>query len=349
MKKILFIVLCLAGLTAYALTPPVDLPDVGGGRLKVFAQNVQNYYFHYDNYESTRANYDHEAFAEKTHRMVDAMMMVDADIFALCEVEAQEIVLRQLADSMNMRVQGEPYVAVEDGINEAWDPEYDNNIKSGFIYRKDKVQPVGSCYPASTYTYYRNTMRIQAFEELATGEQFTMAMNHFKSKIGGGEEKRITNAQHLLKAIKKYASDPDVLILGDLNCEEWEQPITIIKDAGYKELLIKYNPDAYSHCYGGGELIDHVLANASMEEQVTGAGVFHISTACGTDGAKNANYRYSDHDPYIVCLCLGAEECPTAIETVPAQPRAKKTIENGQLIIILPDGSIFDAFGRRLL
>lgn len=330
------------------IASPVDLPDVGNGKLKIFAQNVENYYYHYDNYESTRANYDHAAFAAKTRKMVDAMMMVNADIFALCEVEAQPIVLQQLADSMNARVEGTPYVAVSDGINEAWDAQYDNNIKSGFIYRNDKVKTYGSNYAASTYKYYKNTMRIQAFEDLVSGERFTLAMNHFKAKTtSGSDETRNTNATHLVNALNSYkVQDPDILILGDLNCEVGEEPITILQNAGFEELLIKYNPNAYSHCYGGGELIDHVMANASMAALVTGAGVFHISTSCGADAAKNAAYRYSDHDPYIVALF--PQESTAVDNTSSDEPKVQKLIENGHIYLLMPDGSMYNIMGQKI-
>ena len=292
---------CAGGGTA----SPVTLPNVGEGRLKVFAQNLKNYYFHPN---TGRGDYTTAEIAEKTRKLIDAMMWVDADIFALCEVEAQEIVLVQLADSMNKRVEGEPYVAVMDGINVDWSESSDNNIKSGFIYRNDKVKTVGQSYPGTPGSgYYSHTMRIQTFEELSSKERFTLSMNHFKAKDNTddkGNAKRVTNANNLISSLNTYASDPDILVLGDLNCEVGEEPITIILNAGYEEQLLKYNASAFSHCYNGGELIDHVMANASMAEMITGAGVYHISTSCGSDASKNYNYRYSDHDPYVVAFNL---------------------------------------------
>ena len=293
-----------------ASNPPVAVPNVGNGRLKIFAQNLQNYYF---NYNTGRGDYTPAEVAAKTRKAVNAMLWVDADIFALCEVEAQPIVLQQLADSMNARVQGNPYVAVSDGIDEEWNATYNNNIKSGFIYRSDKVKPVGADYAATTTIYYRNTLRIQVFEELSSGERFTVSMNHFKAKdssADAGNATRVNNANQVLQGLSNYASDPDILILGDLNCEVGEEPLTVIEDAGYEEQLIKYNGSSvYSHCYNGGELIDHVYANASMAAQITGAGVFHISTSCGSSASANRNHRYSDHDPYVVGL--NPESSPT--------------------------------------
>ena len=95
--------------------PPVALPELGNGRLKVCAQNLQNYYY---NYNTGRGNYTQEEFADKTRKIVDAMLWVDADIYAFCELEAKPIILKQLADSMNIRVEGDPDVAVENNIDE---------------------------------------------------------------------------------------------------------------------------------------------------------------------------------------------------------------------------------------
>lgn len=293
--------------------PPVVLPEIGDGRLKVCAQNLQNYYY---NYNTGRGNYTPEEFADKTHKIVDAMLWLNADIYAFCELEAKPIILQQLADSMNIRTEDKPYVAVTDEIDEDWDSEYNNNLKSGFIYRKDKVKTIGASHPATSAAYYKKVLRIQVFEELESHERFTLSMNHFKAKDSSDDEgngKRVTNANQLLQGLQDYALDPDILILGDLNCQVDEEPLEIIEEAGYVEQLLKYNSGAYSHCYNGGELIDHVYANASMEDQITGAGLFHISTGCGADATNNAGHRYSDHDPYMVAINLASTH-PTECE-----------------------------------
>ena len=178
------------------------------------------------------------------------------------------------------------------------------------------MKTVGANQPATSAAYYKKVQRIQVFEELASHERFTLSMNHFKAKDSSddqGNGKRVTNANQLVQGLQNYALDPDILIMGDLNCEVGEEPLTIIEEAGFVELLLKYNTGAYSHCYNGGELIDHVYANASMEEQVTGAGLFHISPGCGDDAVNNAGHRYSDHDPYMVAVNLASTH-PTECE-----------------------------------
>ncbi len=300
-KTTSFLILIFSVANLFAAT----LPELGNGRILVLANNLENYYYNYA--ESARPDYNTEAgLAEKTHKIADMMLAADADIYAFCEVEAKPIVLQQLVDTLNKMAEAELYATVSDGIYEATD-EYDNALKSGFIYRKDKVQPYGSSHPASTWTYYKNTMRIQVFEEISTGERFTLSMNHFKAKsTDSDKQQRINNANHLLNALPQYATDPDILIMGDLNAQIDEECIALIQNAGYEEQLLRFDSTAYSYCWNySGELIDHVFANASMAKQITGAGVWHLNNlSCNCYRC----YDYSDHDPYLVALDLGKRQ-----------------------------------------
>lgn len=319
------------------------------GTLRICAQNLENYYYNYT--QSSRPSYsDAAGFRTKTVKIVNAMLGIDADIYAFCEVEAKPIVLQQLADSMNAHagVAGR-YAAVSDGIDYMWyDGISDNQIKSGFIYRTDKVATVGSNTGAVSYGYYSRTMRIQTFRQLSNNEKLIVSMNHFKAKDSSsdqGEAQRQTNANNLVSAVGNLTADPDILILGDLNCEYGEAPITTIVNAGFEEQLLKYNSSAWSHCYGGGELIDHVLANASMAAQIVNAHVEHIC-AYKCNSTVSSDQSWSDHDPYVIDINLG-NSAPTALEMVQIEPQARKEIRHGQLIIIR-GGEAFTVTGQRV-
>ena len=299
MKRSLLIVLGLAlALLVQAASPA---PNVGNGRIRVLGNNLENYYIHPN---TGRGDYTEAQIAAKTQKIVAAMLEADADIYAFCEVEAQPTVLQHLAEEMSAAagVTG-LYVAVDDGIEEEWDEQYNNNIKSGFIYRSDKVEPYGSDMRATNQTYYRNTMRIQAWEELSSGERFTLSMNHFKAMSDASSAaKRVDNANWLVSALSNSSKvlDPDILILGDLNCQMDEEAITIIVNAGFTEQLLRFDDNAYSYIYHGDyELIDHAFANSTMAEQITGAAVWHANTSASYSS------QYSDHDPYLVAMNLG--------------------------------------------
>ena len=348
MRKFFYIGLLLCAVQLSAAEAVV--PDTPAGRLRVCGQNMQNYYIHYDNYQSTRANYNAAQFAAKTMKIVNGFLTINADIYAVCEVEACELVLTQLADSLNKYAGELVYAAAPDGINEAWDPEYDNNLKSGFIYRTDKLKPYRSNYYASSWSYYKNTMRIQAFEELGTGERLVISMNHFKAKTGTGdkgESTRQSNAQHLLSTLKKLSlGDPDILIMGDMNCEVGEEPLNMIEKEGYTEQLIRFDENAYSHCYGGGELIDHVYANSTMEQQIVSTKVYHICTKC--NGYNNSSSSYSDHDPYVVDINLGQYNQGTGdVESREPSSENRKLLINGHLYILV-SGEMYDIMGNKV-
>ena len=304
--KRLFSVLCTLVVTltwTNAESFPVALPDVGDGRIVVCGQNAYNYFV--VDLENDRPNYhDQAGLRERTTKMVNAFRHIDADIYAICELEAQDSVLSYLTRAMNEDAGRNLYAYVKDGISVG-----DGQIKSGFMYRQDRVKPVGSNTPGSTQQYYRYTMRVQAFEELSSGERFVLSMNHFKAKDttdDQGNAKRERNATDLIAALKKITIDPDLLLMGDFNCTITENPLVILTDAGYTEELLRYDSQAYSYYYRGYELIDHVFSNETMGQQITGAGVFHVNTA----SSWSSQYKYSDHDPCVVGMNLSSGDEP---------------------------------------
>lgn len=326
MKRHLLIWLGLAAaLIVQAALPAV--PNLGNSRIVVLANNLENYYI---NPNSGRGDYTQAQIVAKTGRIVEMMLASNADIFAFCEVEAKPAVLQNLVQELNTAAGGNDFAAVTDGIDEDWDERYNNNIKSGFVYRVATVAPYGSDYAATNVTYYKNTMRIQAWTEKATGEKFTLSMNHFKAKTDDASiSKRVDNANWLMAGLSNSSKvkDPDILIMGDLNAQMGEQCLTIIQNNGYVEQLLRFDEDAYSYIYyGSHELIDHAFANSTMAQQITAAAVWHTNTS------QSYNQRYSDHDAVLVGLRLG--EQLSDIETIDVTVPAYKEIRNGQIVII---------------
>ena len=351
-KRVLLLAVLAVAAAWSAQAQEWDCPErKDGDVIRVCGQNLLNYYYNYT--QTSRPKYKDDAgLAQKTHRIVDGLLCVDADVYAFCELEAAPIILEQLVDSMNKAV-GEPglYAAVGDYINYTPD-DYDNHLKSGFVYRTDRIETVGANSAATSVTYYKDVMRIQAFKSKTNGGKFVLSMNHFKAKDSSsdqGNSARVRNAGYLTNALRNVSADKDILILGDLNCTVDEEPMKKILSAGYEEQLLRYDEEAFSYCYNRhGQLIDHALANASMSKQVIDAQVVHIcTTGCGW---SNLSHSYSDHDPYFVDLCLTeSKNCLTAEGTEDIQEddiQSTKVLRDGQLYILLPDGRMFDVMGR---
>lgn len=340
MKRRLLIWLGLAAaLVVQAALPAV--PNVGDARIVVLANNLQNFYYYYA--DSSRPDYNTDAGrAEKTRKIADMVIASGADIFAFCEVEAKPIILEFLVEAINGKLGSEAFDYVTDNIYEESD-EYDNAIKSGFVYRKSTVEPYGDNYAAANAVYYRNTMRIQAWTELATGEHFTLSMNHFKAMSDeASQAKRVQNANWLINGLNTSykVQDPDILIMGDLNAQMNEECISVLLNNNYTEQLLRFDANAYSYIYySNHELIDHAFANETMMQQITGAAVWHTNTSV------NSNQRYSDHDAVMVGLSLGDD--PQGFTNTNADANATKILRDGQLIIIR-SGAEFTITGQRL-
>ena len=340
MKRFL-VWICVA--TAFCAQVAAQLPtrpELGNARVVVLANNLENFYYNYA--ESSRPSYNTDAGREaKANKIVQMMIASGADIFAFCEVEAKPITLQYLVEKLNTAVGGDDYAAVEDGINVATDA-YDNAIKSGFVYRKATVEPYGNDVATTNVAYYKNTMRIQAWTELTTGERFALSMNHFKAMSDdASKSKRVDNATWLMNGLSNSSKvkDPDILIMGDLNAQMDEDCMTVIQSNGYAEQLLRFDANAYSYVYyGEHELIDHAFANSTMAEQITGAAVWHTNTS------TYYNNRYSDHDAVLVGLRLGTQGA--AVEMIEIAEPARKEVRNGQIVIIR-GGVVYTITGQR--
>ena len=342
-KQFLSLLFVLCSVSLFAWNSPVPIPDLGNARLRIVGQNVENYL---SNINASNSSCRTQAqFEAKTNKIANAFVALQADIVAICEVQADDEILGYLVDAMNTIVGGNDYDYITDDIYvpEADAGEY-QSLKAGFIFKVGTVQPVGNnTSPYSGSGEYFRRMRIQAFKELATDEMFVLSMNHFKAKSGGdgGERTRIQNASTLITALQQIRVDSDILIMGDLNAYMGEKPINNLENAGFEEQLTRFDPDAYTYIYHGEEgILDHCMANATMASQVTGAYAYHINTAGGY------NYEYSDHDAVLVGLRLGAQS-GEGIEVIDATLPAHKILRDGQLFIVV-EGQVFTITGTRI-
>ena len=177
-----------------------------------------------------------------------------------------------------------------------------------------------------------------------TEEFFYLSANHFKAKSGAdqGESTRLKNVSWLLSSLNNLTEDPDILIVGDLNSYPGEQPILNLENAGYAEQLTRFSPDAYTYIYGGEKgILDHIMANATMSKQITGAAAYNINN----DNTVDPSYCYSDHDPVIVGLKLEKQQQSSVDNVSTTSPTAVKVILNGK-IYIMHNGKTYNITGQ---
>lgn len=327
-------------------TPAPRLP--GAGRLRVASFNVLNF-FNGDGrgsgFPTPRGADTALELERQTAKIVAAVIALDADVLGLMELEndgyGPDSAIHELVAALNAA--GGGYAVVDPGVAGLGG----DAIAVGLIYRPAAVAPVSGAAILDSgvdplFDDIRNRPALaQTFREVASGETFTVVVNHFKSKglpcddagdpdNGDGQGNcnltRLKAAQALTRWLAgdpTGAGDPDVLIMGDLNAYAMEDPIVAIRSAGYVNLIHTFQgPTAYSFVFfGQSGYLDHALASPSLAAQVTGAGEWPINadeppvldyntefkSAAQVEGLFAPDpYRASDHDPLLVELSLSA-------------------------------------------
>jgi hypothetical protein len=188
-----------------------------------------------------------------------------------------------------------------------------------------------------------------------------VVVNHFKSKgcdgadaVGDGDRgdgqscwnnERMLAAQRLtdwLATDPTGIGDPDVLLIGDFNAYTLEDPMMVLAEADFVNLIPEFEgPDGYSYVYfGQAGSLDHALASESLLPQVSGVTTWHINADEARIFDYNVDfkslsqieslfapdpYRSSDHDPVVVGLILGGEG-PVVMTATP-EPTEEPTVE----------------------
>ncbi len=338
---------------AYRLHPtqPVDFTRENGrsaappelnARLKVASFNLHNY-FNGDGqgggFPTARGAASAEEFTRQRAKIVAALLALDADVIGLMELEndgyGAASAIQDLVNGLNAAAPaGTSYGFIDPGLPQLGADE----IAVGLVYRLETIAPEGTAVTLNTppFDSLNRQPLAQTFRETATGESFTVVVNHFKSKAGcptEGENSdqedgqgcwnraRTSAAQALtvwLAAHPTGAADPDMLIIGDLNAYALEEPIAALESRGYQNLVADLiGSAAYTSVFDAqAGYLDHALANDNLARQVTDLAIWHINA----DEPRALDYRLtnqpdlyqpdpfrsSDHDPLLVGLNLAS-------------------------------------------
>lgn len=285
-------------------------------------------------------------------KLIAALEALDADVIGLMEIEndgfGANSAIAQLTAALNAtQVAGQEYDYVAPGVSLIGS----DAIAVGLLYRPEVVSPVNvarildssnsplseSGEPLFIDDLNRPALA-QSFEHAASGDRFTVVVNHFKSKGNGdcadfddcesGDLQGAYNgartgaAQALvawLAGNPTGVDDADVLIMGDLNAYSMEDPVQTLADGGYHSLK---SEGEYSYVYDGASgNLDHALASDSLAAKVLNVQDWHINTDEPLVLDYNTNYksagqvesfyaptpyRSSDHDPVVIDLAMNA-------------------------------------------
>lgn len=252
-----------------------------------------------------------------------ALSKINADAYGFVEIQQGQDALREICNDLNSLLPERNYVYIDDKTtpNKTY-------TKSGFIYDKNTLRPIGQLQEINTRI--QNRKKMICFEEIATNERFIFSVNHFKAKSGSGATgkdadqgdgqgqfngSRMEEAQAVVDQYKRYRmqlKDKDLLIMGDLNAYAKEDPIHLfVAENGMIDLHRAFQADSsYSYQFGGlAGYLDHAISNGTLYPQVRGAAAFHINSdeldKYTYDKSNDQTmFRCSDHDPVLVGLKL---------------------------------------------
>ncbi len=311
-------------------------PSVGDADITVASFNVLNYFTTIDNGSNNARGADSKSeFTRQDAKIVSAIIALKADVIGLMEIENKRGAEQRLVAALN-KASGKDIFkgcGIPVGFRKA--PGGGDAIRVALIYRADRVSTVGGVTMIRDTAFSAaRTPVVQTFRSEQGGEPFTVVVNHFKSKGGArdanaanknkGDGQGAHNATRRSQAlaIVKYVDgltkgDPRVLILGDLNAYQQEDPIDALRAGGLVDLVSTRQPSGeqgphYSYVYYGqcGSL-DHAMANTSLAKDITGVATWHINA----DEPRFLDYneennprplfkpdpfRSSDHDPVLI-------------------------------------------------
>ncbi|MGP5394685.1 ExeM/NucH family extracellular endonuclease [Arthrobacter rhombi] len=290
-------------------------------------------------------------------KIVAAINGLDADVVSLEEIENsaafgkdRDAALANLVDALNRAVprpgHGHPGKGHHGRGPATWKyvpsprsvPADEDVIRTGFIYRKAAVKPVGSSVILDDEAFSNARPPLaQAFTRArgAKHDRFVTIVNHFKSKgsnpddgsgnadTGDGQgawnAARVQQAEALVDfagTMKRTAKTAKIILTGDFNSYTQEDPMQVLYRGGFTDLGSKTGKASYLFAGRTGSL-DHVLVSDAAARKVTGQDIWDINAdePIALEYSRyNYNvsdfyapdpYRASDHDPMIVGLKLG--------------------------------------------
>ena len=176
---------------------------------------------------------------------------MNADVYALCEIQKGDSAPQMLVDALNKEVKKERFAYVSQGWSNG------DTLSCGYVYRTDRVRPYGDLQYAyrDTNNLYHCRLVACGFEELSSGERFVLNINHLRSKRGMSEEsnsKRMVNVDSLLVMLDKIEKeqvfgDTDVLLEygGNDSDYNWQE----IAEAPEKEHFPRTRLEVFEQVY----------------------------------------------------------------------------------------------------
>jgi len=290
---------------------------------------------------AARGAAEDEDLERQQAKIVSAINALGADVVSLEEIENsaafgqdRDQALSDLTDALNAAA-GETrwaFVASPEDL-----PQSEDVIRTGFIYDPAVLETVDESVILDDEAFSNARQPLAQAFRLADGDdssRFLAIVNHFKSKGSGADEdadqgdgqgasnaSRVRQAEALVDFADGLREDTGierVLLAGDFNAYLQEDPIDVLREAGYIDLGSTTGEETYSYDGAIGSL-DHIFVAEDALGTIAGADIWNINAyeSIALEYSRyNSNitnfyqpdpYRSSDHDPILVGLDLTGE------------------------------------------
>lgn len=305
--------------------------------VRVASFNVLNFFTGAGNnpqFPTKRGASNAEELKRQQAKMLATLTALNADVIGLLEVEnngeAADSAIATIVSSLNQQLGSAQYAFVSTKVKPGGD-----DIKVAMIYRKAVVSPIGEAAVKLDAPFDRGSRPplAQSFRHPASGTEFTVSINHFKSKGSCPKQQMPDSDQNdgqscwnpsrvkAAKALTSWlASHPTgiqtahQLVIGDLNAYRMEDPVKTLEQAGFVHLAGEGQHWSFVYRGRSGSL-DHALASPSLAKQLTQfqhwninadePAVLDYNTEFKSKHQQQSLYaptpfRSSDHDPLLM-------------------------------------------------
>ncbi len=343
---------------------PMAVPAVGG-TVRVVGMNLLNFFNTFSGCTAgaggpttnCRGANSSSEFARQYPKTVAAILAMNPDVLGVNELEndgyGSTSAIQFLVDQLNAATAPGTYAFINVDANTGQSNAMGTDaIRVAQLYKPGLVTPVGQTAALNSVAFVNGgdsaprsrPSLAQAYQVNSTGAVFVVDVNHLKSKgsactdadAGDGQGNcNIVRTNAATELVNWLASDPtgtgdtDVLLIGDYNSYAMENPISVIKNGGFTNLIEAFlGPDAYSYVFDGQwGYLDHALGSASIVGQINGVGDYHINAdepsvldynvefkSAGQVVSLYApdQFRVSDHDPVVIGLTPNAAPAVSA-------------------------------------
>jgi len=308
--------------------PVLEIPvSPGAGEIRVVGMNLHNF-FNGDgkggDFPTPRGAKTTAEFADQRQRLGAAIRALNPHVLAVMELENDGFdALSAAADFISLA--GESTGASWQVVRPTGDDTGDDKITVGLFYRDDLLETVGSARTLTGPEFRKSRQPMaQVFQQRSNGEKVLIVVNHLKSKgscpdsgidanqkdgQGCWNPMRVASAEKMsawVNSLSASTQTDNALILGDMNAYRQEDPIDVIRDAGFVELMDSKQGNTYSFMYfGQAGTLDYAFASKALVQKIQQTFIWNVNAGLPAHMELPEPWmRFSDHDPVVVDLSL---------------------------------------------